>query len=447
LNATIENLDGDRVRLTVTVPADEVARAVSAAYTDIAGRIKVPGFRKGKVPRPLVDTNVGKEAVLEEAAESLVRETYPEAVEQYALLTAGRGEIGTLPELLEDADFTYSAELPIRPELTLGKTDGFKIEAPSGTAGEHEIDAQIDYLRDRFATLESIEDRGLQPDDFALISFIGKVDDADYEGNTVDKYLYELGRGQMPKEFDDALLGAKSGDDVKAEFDIPDTSSNPDFVGKKATFEVTVHEVKAKALPVADDEFASTVGGFDSLGELRSSIRAQLEDSKKSGRAASIERGVREAVAEELQGDIPQALVDDRAEELFEEFFDGLLKRDVSPEQYFEATGMTEDELRIDVGHQGASFVREELALEALCRAHGLEVTDEDVTEELQRIGESAERTPEDVRERLLGSGMMPVMRLSLMHRKAVQWLMDNVEVVDRAEPAPAAQAEAVAAD
>jgi len=238
LKTSVEKLQGIRVKLTVTLTAEEVDKAISQSYAKIAAKVRIPGFRPGKAPRPIIDTHVGRETVLAEALEDLVEESYPLALDAEKLRPIDRPDVGDLDGLEPGKEYTFVAEIDLRPELTLSSIKDLSITVPLSKATDREIDAQIDYLRDRFASLKPVDDRGVADGDFALISFTGTVDGEGYEGNTVDKYLYETGRGQMPKEFDAAMLGAKPGDQVRAEFPVPDTSDNPDFVGKTAAFEI-----------------------------------------------------------------------------------------------------------------------------------------------------------------------------------------------------------------
>jgi trigger factor len=262
------------------------------------------------------------------------------------------------------------------------------------------VDTQIEHTRERFANLEPVEDRGIEAEDFVQLSFVGTVGGEEYEGNTVDKYLYEMNRGLMPSEFDEGLIGLKAGDTTEVEFEIPETSSKEEFVGKTAHFDITVHEVKAKVLPELDDEFASTAGGFETLSEMRDDLMTKMSDVKRAGRERALERKAREALAERLEGDVPEAMVTSRHESMLREFVDGLQQRGMSVEQYLEATGYEFEQIGEDMKEQASMLVREELALEALFRALDMEVTDEDLETEIARFAEAAETTPEDIRAR-----------------------------------------------
>lgn len=432
MKTSVEKLEGNRVKLTVTLSAEEVDRQITAAYGRVASKVRIPGFRSGKAPRPIIDTHVGRETVLADALEELVEESYPKALEAENLRPIERPDVGTLDSLEAGQEYSFSAEFDVRPHLTLTSTAGLSVTVPPSNTEDREVEAQIDYLRERFASLQPVEDRGVEPKDFALISFVGTVDGEAYEENTVDKYLYELGTGQMPKEFDEAMVGAKPGDEVRAEFSIPDTSSNPEYVGKTAGFDITVHEIKAKALPEADDEFAANVGGFDTIAALRDDIRSKMDESKHEAHVRLVERAAREALAERLVGDVPEQLVTSKTNEMAEDFVEGLQRQGYSMEQYLQATGVTVEQIQEDIAREAANRVREELALEALFRDQGMELTEADMVEELSTIAETEGTTVDAIEGRLRSAGLLPLVGERIMHHRAVRWLMDNVEVVEK---------------
>jgi trigger factor len=437
LKTSVEKLQGIRVKLTVDLTAEEVDRAIADAYAQAAARVRVPGFRSGKAPRPVIDTYVGQDAVLAQALEVLVESTYPKALDAERLRPIDRPDVGTLDGLRQGEAYVFTAEIDVRPELAISSTQGLSIIVPPAIATDQEVEAQVDYLRDRFATLEPVEDRGVSADDFALISFAGTVDGESYEGNVVDKFLYEMGRGQMPAEFDGAMIGARPGSTVRAEFPVPDTSANQEFVGRTAAFDIAVHEIKAKRLPDADDEFAGNVGGFDTMGDLRDDIRAKLDENKRVGYMKTVEREAREALAARLVGEVPKAMIDSRTDELTQDFFDTLKERGYSFDDYAEATGIDEARMRVDIGREAEARVRDELALEALARAVGMEVADDEVALEIERLAETQKTSAAKLRERLTASGALPLIREDLTQRQAVRWLMENVEVLDGDPQAP----------
>jgi trigger factor len=429
LNTSVERLEGIKVKLTVTVPAEQVDESVDRAYKAVAGKVKIPGFRPGKAPRPMIDNVLGRDYVLAEATEDLVNTTYPLALDAERLRPIESPEMEELESVEPGKDYTYEAEIETRPELTVSSIADISVAMPEREATQEEIDAQLTVARERFATLEPVEDRGVAVDDFVLLSFVGTVDGEPYEGNEVDKYLYEMSRGLMPVEFDAGIIGATPGEERSVKFDIPESSSNPEFVGKTAGFEITVHEIKAKRLPEIDDEFAANVGGFDSVDDMYADLKTRIDLQKGIEYDRLKERKVRELLAERLEGDIPQAMIDSRHATMMRDFMAMLDTRQIPIDQYLAATGIDMDTVESDILAQSTQSIREDLALEALFRQQGMEVSDDDIEAELSEIAQATEAPIEDARKRWEELGLMPVISEQIMHRKAIQWLMDNAEV------------------
>lgn len=432
MKTSVEQLDGNNVKLTVTVPVEEVDAAVDAAYKRIAKKIKIPGFRAGKAPKPIIDTHVGREAVVADAQDELLSETYSKALDIEELRPIAQPEIEDLDLMEAGKEFTYVAEVEIRPELTLSSIEGLSVVVPPSKATDREIDAQIAATAERYASLEVVEGRGVEANDFVLISFVGKVGGEEYEGNTVDKYLYEMNRGLMPVEFDEGLMGVEAGGETQVAFEIPDSSSNVEFVGKIATFDVVLHEIKQKVLPSIDDEFASNVGGFDSLEELRESVRSQLDMSKAAGYRQWLETGARAAIAERLEGDVPASMIENTKSQMARDFVNNLDSNKLTLQQYLEQTGTSLEQFESDLTDQAQVAVSEELALEALFRALEFEVTDEDINKDIESFASDSDASVAELRARWEDTGVMPVIIEQLQHKKAIHWLMENVEVVEK---------------
>jgi len=429
LSTTVERINAHTVKLTITVPASDVDAAIDIAYKNIARKVKIAGFRPGRAPKPMIDTHVGREVVLGEAQDELLNSAYSKVVDAEALRPITRPEVEESQMIEAGTDFVFTAQVEVRPELELSSIEGLSVTVPPAVTSDEEIDAQIEHTRERFATLEPVEDRGLLADDYALISFEGTVDGQPYEGNTVDRYLYEMGRGQMPKDFDDGLLGAVTGDERVIEFEIPDTSSNPEFVGKTARFVVTLHEIKAKVLPAVDDEFAANVGGYESVEEMRSSLRETMDNAKRTGRVRAVERSARRALAERLEGEIPEAMVQTTQGQMMRDFLSGLESRGLSLPDYLRVTGGDMDTIEAEIAEQARRSVSEELALEALFRQLGLEVTDGDIDAEIALISSQSDKDPAELRSTWEESGVIAVLREQVMHNKAVHWLVDSANV------------------
>ncbi len=434
METSVEKIDAQTVRLNVVLSPEEVDKAVDAAYKRLATKVKVPGFRKGKIPKPVMDNQIGREAIVADAQDDLLSESYSDALDAEGLRPIAQPEIDDLDLMVAGEPFEYTATVMVRPELTLSSIEGLKVEVPPREVSEAEVDSQVDQMREKFATLEPVSDRGISPDDFVLLSFVGKVDGEDYEGNAVDKYLYEMGRGLMPDEFERDILGMEPGAETTVEFEIPDTSTNADFVGKTASFEVTIHEIKAKVLPDVDAEFAANAGGFDSVEDMRTSIREQFEKNRATAHGRLHERGARQALAERLEGEVPEAMIETTRNQITRDFANGLESREITMEQYLEATGRDYSQLEADFLKQAQEAMREELALEALFRQLEMTVTDSDIDSAIALMAAgTGETDTSGLRAKWEEAGVLPVIIEQIMHEQAVKWLMDesNVEVIE----------------
>jgi trigger factor len=439
LTTSVERLEGTTVKLTVTVPAADVDASIAEAYKTIRGKLRIPGFRKGHAPTAVVDNFAGREYVMTEATEGLVNDWYPRAVDAEGLRPIESPELDELDVVEAGKDFTFTLEVNLRPELTVDSYDDITVTVPRREVNDADIDAQLDEIRERFASLEPVEDRGVELTDFVLLSFVGYVDGETYEGNVVDKYLYELGRGLMPIEFDQGILGLATGAETRVEFTIPDTSSNVEFVGKPAQFDIVIHEIKAKKLPEVDDDFATEMG-FESVELMRTDMRNRLDVQRAMNYNQQLEKGAREVLASRTPGDIPESMIKSRMQSLESDFNARLKEQGLTLEQYASMTGLTREVFEESLSKDAEEQVREDLALEALFRQVGFEVTDADIDTELEEVARASSSTIEEAREKWKAMGLMAVIAEGVMHRRAVGWLMENVKVVEAEDAAPDAE-------
>lgn len=433
MNTSVEQIDDNTVRLIVTIPASDVDAAVDRAYRELGKQVKIPGFRPGKVPREMIDANLGPDSVVAQAQENLLAESYPVAVDAEEIRPIANPDMDELAQVVPGEEFTYTAEVQVKPEPKLSSADDLQVILPPNEASEEEVDTQIEQMRDQFASLEPVEGRGVAEGDFALLSFVGTVEGEPYEGNTVDKYLYEMGKGLMPPEFDEGIIGVEAGGETRAEFVIPETSSKPELVGKPAAFDITVHEIKAKVLPELDDEFASSAGGFETMEELRAAVKQNLDEAKVNGRKRMLEREARAAVADRLEGEIPEPMIVTKRDSMLDKFFGDMKMQGMDVEKFASSSPEEFKGLLEEMQAQAAIVVREELALEALFRAKDMEVTEEDISAEIDRWAEAAEITVEELRERMEGTRAIEMITEHIMQRKALEWLTDesNVKVIE----------------
>jgi trigger factor len=430
LTTSVEPLEGNHIKLTVTVPAEEVDAAIKQSSETLGKKVRIPGFRKGHAPRPVVDNYMGKEYVLSEATEALVDSTYPKAIDAENLRPIAAPDVEEVSIVVAGEEYTYVADVEIRPELTLTHVDGIAVTVPPKNVTDAQIDEQVEVARERFASLEPVEDRALAIDDFALLSFVGDVDGEAYEGNEVDKYLYELGKGQMPVEFDEGIIGMNPGDEKRIEFTIPETSSKEEYVGKTAGFDVTLHEVKAKVLPEVDDEFALSVGGYDDVAAMREDLRIRLQASQELQHERAKEEALKAQLAERLEGEVPQSMIDTKTGQLMRDLQNMLDQRGMTVEAYVSAIGAPIEALEADIAAQAAQVVKEELALEALFRLEKMEVTDEEIREEIATMI-TGDETVDDMLARWTENGLLPIVREQIVQQRAVRWLLENGTITE----------------
>ncbi len=424
MNTSVERLDGGRARLTVTVPTADVDRAVSAAYADVASKYRFPGFRAGKAPRPVIDSQVGRSNVLGDATERVMEWAVPRAISQANLRLVGQPDSGEMVIIEPGKDYTFTLDLMLRPELTLTNLDDLAATVPPRTVAEREIDGQLEMMRERFASLDATEDPATAAD-VVLISFTSMADGQPYEGNAASKYLYELGQGLMPEEFDNAIVGVSAGGTAVAEFAAPESTTNPDLVGKTIRFDIEVHEVKKKTLPALDDEFAASAGGFDTLDEYRADLREKLQEKRTEEYDELVRGAAVNALVKRLEGDVPAEMVQDRAMGMLRDMAEEMERRGISFDMYMKMTGEDPNALHARLQMQAEAAILQELALEAFAREKDLAVSDEEVDALLLKMLDGDESQVERMRNMLIASGNIASMRDQALYDRAFEALLE----------------------
>jgi trigger factor len=434
MKTSVTELGESRVRVEVGIEPDAVQRRVERAAQQLARDMRMPGFRKGKVPPQLVIQRVGREAVLEQA----LREALPEWYER-ALLDSGITPVGD-PKLnvpsLPDAgeELAFSIEVAVRPEATLGEYRGLEVGKAEPEAPDDAIQAELDRLREGFASLDPV-DRPAAAGDLVLIDYSGTVDGEPFEGSEATDLMVELGTENLLPEFDEALLGAKAGDEVTVEVRFPDDHRPESLAGKQASFSVTVKEVREKRLPELDDDFAAEASEFDTLDELREEIRRRIAAALEQRVEADFREAAVDAAAALAQVNLPKEIVHARAHEMWERLERSLASRGIKPETYLQMQGKTREEAVTDLEADAEQALRREATLAAVAEAEGIEVSDEEL---LEALGPGqGEDDPAKLLERLRSTGRDALLREEVRLRKAVD------VVAGSAKPIPTEQAAA----
>ena len=442
VKTTTTELDRSRVRVDVEVEPAAVEAQLAATAKELARDMKMPGFRKGKVPAEVVMRQLGREAVLDQTLRRALPVWYDEAVTDARVATVGDPKLD-LSELPQKGDpLAFSIEVGVRPKAQLGEYRGVEAGRREAHATDEEIEGELEAQRDALASLENV-DRAAGKGDFVVLDFLGRVDGEPFEGGDARGYLLELGSDRLIPGFEEQLEGAKAGDTREVRVTFPGDYGADHLAGKEAVFECEVKEVKEKRLPELDDDFATDAGGFDSLDEMRKEIAERIAEVKGRQLDAEFRENVVDAVAENATIDIPTELVDAKAHEMWQNAARGLAQRGIPPDQYLQMAGRTEEQLVDDAKPDAEKSLRREAVLAAVVEAEAIEVSDEELIEALRAAAtasDGTQPTDEDLQktlDRAREHGRDELLRDDIAMRKAVDVLAEH------AKPIPIEQQEA----
>lgn len=431
VKTTTTELEDSRVRLTVEVEPAAVEREVHNAARELARDMRVPGFRKGKVPPPVVIQRVGRQAVLQEAVQHALGDWYEQAVGESGLSTVGEPnlDLDELPE--RGSPLKFSVEVGVRPRAKLGNYRGLEVGRRDPEVPQEKIDAEIDRLRDSVATLEAVE-RPAQEGDFLVCDFVGKVDGEPFEGGEARGYLIELGSGRLVEGFEQQLIGSSAGDELTVTITFPQEHQPEHLAGKEAVFDTTVREVKEKRIPEANDEFASEASGFETLAELRSDIEEGLRKSEEQQIDTEFREAAIDAAAAASQIEVPDDLVQAKGRQMWQQTAQQLRNQGIAPERYLQMIGKDEDQLVEESRSEAEQVLRRESVLEAIADAEGIEVTEQDLLEALRDASsgsngaEPSEKQLKKSLARAREQGREKLLRQEIALRKAADLVVES---------------------
>ena len=443
MQTTVEETDRHTVKLTVEVPPDRFDKDLEAAYRKIAQQVKVPGFRKGKVPKKVIDAQIGRDAVVAEFLEDAVPTYYREAIRSNELAPITDPDI-SLEQVEEGKPLVFTATVEVRPRLTLDEGDykGIKVERPSVGVTDREVDELIDRLRDRFAELEPIG-RPARRGDYAVVDLRAHVHDQELPEATRPDYLYEIGSQEFVDTLDRELEGKRAGEILK--FNATLDRRFGERAGQEVAFQVLVKEVKAKKLPPADDGFANTASEFDTLEELRGNLRDQLTQSKERAADAEVRDRVLQALVDRVDVELPETLVDEETEHRVAHSRERAEQAGLSLKQVLEAQGFDELRFRADARSHAVRAIKADLVLEAVARREDLEVTAEELGREISLLAGSLGRDPKDVARTLERTGQVVTLAGDIIRTKALDLLAEHADIVSEGKSPSADEASAKA--
>ncbi|HYY79077.1 MAG TPA: trigger factor [Actinomycetes bacterium] len=428
MRSTVEPVEPTKVRINVVVEPDELAPAIDRTARRLGREVRVPGFRKGKVPRQVIEARIGRAALVAEAIEhEAVPEFYGKALDEHGIQPLSRGRVDP-PEYQDGQPLSFSATVEVKPELELPPTRGIRVERPRLEVTDEHVNAQLDRLREQVAQLEVIG-RPLAAGDFAQIDLRATRHTTEIAELTRTDYLYELGSGTVVPELDRELEGKRKGDILRFNATLPD-GAGEGLAGQEVTFQLLVKEAKTKVLPKLDDDFAQEASEFDTLEELRADLRRRLEEAARAQVASELETRVLEAYLDRVDAPLPQSLVDDELRYRAARFGQQLQMMGASLEQYLQATEQTSEQVEADLRAQSERAIKAQLVLERVAEAEGLQASDEEVEAEIRRQAQRVGRDPEDVRK-ALGADRAGVIRGDILRSKALALLVEHAEPYD----------------
>jgi trigger factor len=431
METTLEETGKHSVRLSVEVPADEMASEIDRAYRKIGREIKVPGFRKGHVPRRIIDARVGREAVLEEFVHESVPRYYGLAVRERELAPISEPEI-SIDQLEEGKPLLFSASFEIRPRLHLDDYRGVRVERPSSRVGDLEVDEFVDRLRERFAELEIVA-HPARRGDYVIADIRATVHEREIEQASFQDHLYEVGSGELVAELDGELEGKRKGEILRFNAKLPERFG--EVAGQEVSFQVLVKEVKAKRLPDADDEFAKMASEFDTLEELRADLREKLQEAKAREADSELRNRVLEAVVSGIDVELPERLVDDETEQRVHQATERAERAGLTLEQVLASQDWDELRFRSDARAHATRALKADLVLEAVARAEGLTVSPEELGAEVAKLAQILDRDPKEVGRMLERSGQVTTLAGDIIRTKALDVLVEHAEVIEADEP------------
>ena len=398
MSLQVEKLEHNMAKLTVEVAAEDVEKALQVAYLKQRKQINIPGFRKGKVPRQMIEKMYGPEVFYDEAVNSMIPDAYAKAYDESELDIVSQPKIDVV-QIEKGKSFIFTAEVAIKPEVTLGDYKGLKVDKVSTRVTQKEVDEEIEKERERNARTIEVTDRAVQDKDEVTLDFEGFVDGVAFEGGKGEDYPLTIGSGAFIPGFEEQLIGAEIDKEVEVNVTFPDEYHSEELAGKDATFKCTVHTIKAKELPELDDEFASDVSECETMDAYRAEVKKNIKERKeRTGKEKKENQAVDQAI-ENAQMDIPEAMIETQVRQMADDMARRIQQQGLTVEQYFQFTGLTAEKMLEEMRPQAEKSIKTRLVLEAIVKAENIEVSDERVEEELTKMAEAYQMEVEKLKE------------------------------------------------
>ena len=424
MSLQVEKLEHNMAKLTVEVAAEDVEKALQAAYLKQRKQINIPGFRKGKVPRQMIEKMYGPEVFYDEAANNMIPDAYAKAYDESELDIVSQPKIEVV-QMEKGKPFIFTAEVATKPEVTLGDYKGLKVDKVSTRVTQKEVDEEIQKERERNARTIEVTDRAVQDKDEVTLDFEGFVDGVAFEGGKGEDYPLTIGSGSFIPGFEEQLIGAEIDKEVEVNVTFPKEYHSEELAGKDATFKCTVHTIKAKELPELDDEFASEVSECETMDAYRAEVKKNIKERKeRTGKEKKENQAVDQAI-ENAQMDIPEAMIEFQVRQMADDFARRIQQQGLTVEQYFQFTGMTAEKMMEEMRPQAEKSIKTRLVLEAIVKAENIEVSDERVEEELTKMAEAYQMEVEKLKE-FMGENEKKQIKEDLAVQEAITLLVNE---------------------
>ncbi len=426
MSLQVEKLEKNMAKLTVEVSAEDFEKAVEKVYQKQKKQISIPGFRKGKVPRMMVEKMYGKEVFYEDAANDLIPDAYDRAVDECEedIVSSPKIEV---TQIEAGRPFVFTATVALKPEVKLGEYKGVKIEKIDREVTEEDVMAEINRERDNNARNITVEDRPVKDGDMTVLDFEGFVDGVAFEGGKGEDYPLTIGSGAFIPGFEEQLIGAEIGKEVEVKVTFPEDYQAEELQGREAVFKCVVQEIKEKELPELDDEFAGEISEFDTLAEYKEDVRKNLAEKKEKDAKSARENAAVEAAVKACEMEIPDAMLETQQRQMVDEFAQRITMQGMSMEQYMQFTGATYEKMIEQVKPQAEERIRARLVLEAIAAAEKIEATEEDYEEEMKTMAEVYQMEIDKVKE-LMGDREKKNIMKDLAVRKAAEFVAEHAE-------------------
>ena len=434
MSLQVEKLEKNMAKLTIEVSAEDLDKAMEKAYQKQKSRISLPGFRKGKAPRKMIESMYGKGVFMEDAVNSLVPQEYTKALGECDLEIVSQPEIN-VTQMEPGKALIFTADVAVKPEVTLGDYKGVEVPKSEIAVTDEEVDAEVKKEQDKNARTVAVEDRAAANGDITTIDFEGFVDGVAFEGGKGTDYALTLGSGTFIPGFEDQLVGANTGDHVEVKVTFPEEYQAKELAGKEAVFQCDVKKIETKEVPELDDEFAKDVSEFDTLAEYKEDVKKKLTEKKEKEARTAKENAAVDKAIENAQMDIPELMTKTECRQMMDDFSRRMQQQGLSMEQYFQFTGQSMDKMMEDMKPQALKRIQTRLVLEKVAEAENIQPSEEEITEEIQKMADAYKMEADKIREAIGESGLEQ-MKKDMAVQKAVTVIADAAVEVEKAAEA-----------